>query len=49
MTRLTTGLKLEPTYEELMNKIVDDNIIKPKKKLIYLIINGLLIVLIFQS
>jgi hypothetical protein len=31
MTKLTTGLKLKPTYEELMNKIIDDNIIQPKR------------------
>ena len=44
-----TGLRLIPTYEELMNKIVNDDIIKPKKKLIYMIINGCLILLKCQT
>ena len=34
MSKLTaSGLRLKPSYEELMNKIVNDDIIKPKKKI----------------
>ena len=34
MLKLTaSGLRLKPSYDELMNKIVSDNIIKPKKKI----------------
>ena len=34
MSKLTaSGLRLKPSYEELMNMIVSDNIIKPKKKI----------------
>ena len=36
-----TGLRVMPSYEELMNKIVNDD----KRKLIYMIINGRLILL----
>ena len=34
MSNLTaTGLRRRPSYEQLMNMIVTDNIIKPKKKI----------------
>ena len=31
MSKLTTGLRVKPSYEQLMNKTLDDDIIKPKR------------------